>query len=71
MMPIRKIDFFCPKIWQEGALSAEIERNLAVAEHPYATGRWLSAAAPEVCKAYRQSLGGNPIVSFDPSGALS
>ncbi|MBT8332406.1 MAG: hypothetical protein KJP06_08775, partial [Deltaproteobacteria bacterium] len=67
MMPISKIDFFQSAIWLAGALSTEIERNLAVAEDPYASGRWQSAAAPEVCKAYRQTLGGKPIDSFDPS----
>lgn len=71
MMSISKIDFFQPAIWHEGALSTEIERNLVVAEDPYASGCWQSAAAPEVYEAYRQTLGGKPIDSFDPSGYLS
>ena len=70
-MSISKIDFFQPAIWHEGALSTEIERNLVVAEDPYASGCWQSAAAPEVYEAYRQTLGGKPIDSFDPSGYLS
>ncbi|MGD9238007.1 MAG: hypothetical protein PVF09_15090, partial [Desulfobacterales bacterium] len=71
MMPIRKIDFFHPEIWQEGALLSEIERNLTVADDPHASGRWQSAAAPEVYEAYRQTLGGKPVDSFDPNGYLS
>ena len=70
-MPIRKIDFFHPEIWQEGALLSEIERNLTVADDPYASGRWQSAAAPEVYEAYRQTLGSKPVDSFDPNGYLS
>ncbi|MGD8344900.1 MAG: hypothetical protein PVH53_14970, partial [Desulfobacterales bacterium] len=58
-------------IWQEGALLAEIERNLAVADDPYASGRWQSAAAPGVYEAYKQTLGGRPVDSFDPNGYLS
>ena len=70
-MPISKIDFFQPAIWQNGALLAAIERNLAVADDLYASGRWQSAAAPDVCEAYRQTLGGKPIETFDPAGYLS
>ena len=71
MIPISKIDFFQPAIWQEGALLTEIERNLAVADDPYASGRWQSAAAPGVYEAYKQTLGGRPVDSFDPNGYLS
>ena len=71
MIPISKIDFFQPAIWQEGALLTEIERNLAVADDPYASGRWQSAAAPEIYEAYKQTLGGKPVESFDPNGYLS
>lgn len=70
-MPISKIDFFQPAIWQEGALLTEIERNLAVADDPFASGRWQSAAAPEVYEAYKHTLGGKPVDSFDPAGYLS
>ena len=70
-MPISKIDFFQPAIWQEGELLTQIERNLAVADDPYASGRWQSAAAPEVYEAYKQTLGGIPVDSFDPAGYLS
>ena len=71
MMPISKIDFSRPAIWQEGALLTEIERNLAVADDPYAAGRWRSAAAPEVYEAYKSTLGGKPVDSFDPAGYLA
>ncbi|MGD9173567.1 MAG: hypothetical protein PVF29_05365 [Desulfobacterales bacterium] len=71
MMPISKIDFFQPAIWREGALLTEIERNLAVADDPYASGRWQSAAAPEVYEAHMQTLGGKPVDSFDPAGYLA
>ena len=71
MMPISKIDFFQHAIWQDGALLSEIERNLAAADDPYASGRWQSAASPEVYEAYRQTLGGKPVDSFDPNGYLS
>ena len=70
-MPISKIDFFKPAIWQEGALLTAIERNLAAAADPYACGRWQSAAAPEVYEAYKSTLGGKPVDSFDPAGFLS
>jgi hypothetical protein len=70
-MPISKIDFFQPAIWQKGALLTAIERNLAVADDPYASGRWHSAAAPEVFEAYMQTLGGKPVDSFDPAGFLA
>ncbi len=70
MTSISKIDFFQPDIWHEGALLAEIQRNLAVADDLYASGRWQSAA-PHVDDAYRQTLGGKPIESFDPAGYLS
>lgn len=71
MMPISKIDFFQPGIWREGALLAEIECNLAAADNLYASGRWRSAASPEVYEAYKQTLGGKPVDSFDPAGYLS
>jgi hypothetical protein len=70
MMPLSKINFFQPQIWQEGALLSEIERNLAVADDVYASGRWQSAA-PQVYDAYKRTLGGRPIDSFDPAGYLS
>ncbi|MDX1708041.1 MAG: hypothetical protein R3274_05535 [Desulfobacterales bacterium] len=70
MVPIYKIDFFDPKIWQEGALLEEIQRCLEAADDLHASGRWQSAAAPEVSEAYRQTLGGRPIEEFDPDGYL-
>jgi hypothetical protein len=70
-MSISKIDFFQPAIWQEGALSAAIERNLAAADDLYACGRWQSAARPEVYEAYKSTLGGKSVDSFDPAGFLS
>lgn len=70
-MPVSKIDFFQPAIWQEGALLTEIERNLTEADDPYASGRWQSAAAPEIYEAYKSTLGGKPVDSFDPAGYLS
>ncbi len=70
-MPIPKIDFFRPKIWQEGALLKEIQRCLDATDDPYASGRWQSAAAPQVYEAYKQTLGGRPIEEFDPTGYLS
>jgi hypothetical protein len=69
-MPMSKINFFQPEIWQEGALLTELERQLAVADDVYGSGRWQSAA-PEIYEAYKQTLGGKPIDSFDPTGYLS
>ncbi|MGD9090982.1 MAG: hypothetical protein PVI38_21015 [Desulfobacterales bacterium] len=70
-MPIRKIDFFRPEIWREEALLAAIERNLAENDDPNASGRWRSAARPEVYEAYKSTLGGKSVDSFDPAGFLS
>ncbi len=69
MMPILKIDFFQSGTWRDGALLNEIERNLAVADDVYASGRWQSAA-PHVDDAYKRTLGGKPVDSFDPAGYL-
>jgi len=71
MMPISKIDFFQPGIWQEGALLKEIERQLAVADDPYASGRWRLADASRVYERVKETLGGKPVDSFDPAGYLS
>ncbi len=70
-MPISKISFFDPAIWQEGELLKAIERNLAVSDDQYASGRWVAAVAPAIIEKYKETLGGRPIESFDPAGYLS
>jgi hypothetical protein len=71
MMPISKIDFFQPGIWQDGALLKEIERCLTTAEDLYASGRWQPAATPAVYERVEQTLGGKSVDSFDPAGYLA
>ena len=70
MMSISKINFFQPGIWENGALLKEIERNLAVTEDPFASGRWKPVIASGVFERYKDTLGGRPIESFDPDGYL-
>ena len=69
-MPINKIDFFQPAIWQQGALLKEVERCLSVADDDYASGRWRAAVKPQVLARVRQTLRGKPVKSFDPAGFL-
>ena len=71
MMSISKINFFRPGIWENGALLKEIERNLSVADDPFASGRWNPAVASRVFEKYQATLGGRPIESFDPDGYLA
>ena len=70
-MPISKINFFQPGIWEDGALIKEIDRNLAVPEDLYASGRWKPAVDPGIFEKYKETLGGKSIDSFDPDGFLS
>jgi hypothetical protein len=71
MMGIIKINFFQPKVWQAGALEEEIERNLAVQEDCYASGTWKPAYDPKISEKFKNTLGGKPIESYDPSGFLA
>ena len=70
-MIICKINFFEPRIWQKGALLKQIERQLAVVDDPYGSGRWQPAMAPGIFEKYKKTLGGRPIESFDPKGYLA
>ncbi|MGD8882726.1 MAG: hypothetical protein PVI82_12595 [Desulfobacterales bacterium] len=71
MMPISKINFFQPGIWENGAFLKEIERNLAIADDHFASGRWKPAIESRVFEKYKATLGGRPIESFDPDGYLA
>jgi hypothetical protein len=73
-MPISKINFFEPGIWQAGALQQEIERNLAEPDDLLASGQWKAALPPAVS----EKLGGlladgksRAAACFDPAGYLA
>ncbi len=68
---ISKIDFFQPGIWEKGALLREIERNLAIGDDLYASGKWTPAFDLQVFEKYKDTLGGRPIESLDPNGFLA
>jgi hypothetical protein len=70
-MSISKINFFESRIWQEGALLKEIERNLAAVDDPYGSGCWKPAMTSTVFEQYKNTLGGRPTESFDPDGYLA
>jgi hypothetical protein len=73
-MPISKINFFQPEIWQDGALLQEIERNLAAPVDLFASGQWKPALTPRVLEKYKNILRhskGRDIERFDPDGYLS
>jgi hypothetical protein len=72
-MPVSKIDFFESRIWKEGALLREIERNLAEPDELLASGQWKAALPPGISEKLGGLLaGGNsrPVASFDPAGYL-
>ena len=69
-MIICKINFFEPRIWQKGALLKQIERQLAVVDDPYGSGRWQPAMAPGIFEKYKKTLGGRPIESYDPRRSI-
>jgi hypothetical protein len=71
MMCISKINFFQPEIWEKGSLLKEIERNLAVEDDLYASGRWKLASDLQVLEKYKSTLGGKAIETFDPNGYLA
>jgi hypothetical protein len=73
-MPISKIDFFRPGIWEDGALSQEIERNLAEPVDLFASGRWKPDLTPRVFEKYKNILRkskGRDTERFDPAGYLA
>ena len=70
-MPISKINFFHPAIWEGGALLKAIERNIAEADDLYASGQWKAPIDPRVFIKYKDTLGGKAIESFDPDGYLA
>jgi hypothetical protein len=70
-MDISKINFFQPKIWENGELEKEIERNLAVQEDCYAAGTWKPAFGLKIFEKYKDTLKGKPIESYDPDGFLA
>ena len=73
-MPISRIDFFKPGIWEDGALLQKIERNLAAPVDLFASGRWEPAMTPRVFEKYRDILKkskGRHVASFDPDGYLA
>jgi hypothetical protein len=73
-MPISKINFFEPGIWQEGAFLREIERNLAEPDDLLASGQWKAALPPRVFEKVRNLLAGGKgraVASFDPDGYLA
>ena len=71
MMPISKINFFQPEIWEKGALLKEVERNLAIADDLFASGRWKPTIESRIFEKCKDTLGGRPIESFDPDGYLA
>jgi hypothetical protein len=71
MTMISKINFFQPGIWDKGALLKEIERNLAIDDDRYASGKWKPAYDLQDFDKYKRTLGGKPTKSFDPNGFLS
>jgi len=73
-MPISKINFFQPGIWEDGALLQEIERNLTAPIDLFASGQWKPALTPRVFKKYKdilRSSTGRDVERFDPTGYLS
>ncbi len=70
-MNISKINFFHPQIWEKGALLKEIERNLAVQDDLYASGKWKPAIDLEAFEKYKDNYGGKAMESFDPNGFLA
>jgi hypothetical protein len=70
-MPMSKINFFRPAIWEDGALLREIERNIAIADDLYASGQWKAAMDSRTFEKYKATLGGKAIESFDPDGYLA
>jgi hypothetical protein len=68
---ISKVNFFQPEIWEKGALLKEIDRNLAIDDDLYASGKWRPAYDLQVFEKYKGTLGGRPTESFDPNGFLS
>jgi hypothetical protein len=72
-MPISKINFFQPGIWQDGALLQEIERNLAAPVDLFASGQWKPALTLRVFEKYKDILRGSKgrdVERFDPAGYL-
>ncbi|MDH3826472.1 MAG: hypothetical protein OET21_03600, partial [Desulfobacterales bacterium] len=72
-MPISKINFFQPGIWEDGALLKEIERNLAAPVDLFASGQWKPALTPRVFEKYKdilRSSKGRDVARFDPTGYL-
>ncbi len=70
-MNISKINFFRPEIWEQGEFERELERNLAVQEDLYASGKWRPAFDQQIFKKYQETFGGKPIECFDPNGFLA
>ena len=73
-MPISKINFFKPGIWEDGALLQEIERNLATPDDLFASGQWKPAVTPGVFEKYKDILRnrkGRDVKRFDPAGYLA
>jgi hypothetical protein len=74
MMPISKIDFFRPGIWEDGAILQEIERNLAAPDDLFASGQWIPALSPLIFEKYKDILRGSKgraVERFDPAGYLA
>ena len=74
MMSISKINFFRPGIWEDGALLAEIERNLAAPDDLFAAGQWEPALAPRIFEKYMDILRGSKgraVERFDPAGYIA
>jgi hypothetical protein len=71
MTTISKINFFQPEIWEKGALLKEIERNLAIGDDLYASGKWRPAFDQRVFDKYKDTFGGRPTESFDPNSFLN
>jgi hypothetical protein len=71
MMPISKINFFQPAIWEDGALLKEVQRNMAEADDLYASGQWRPAIGSRDFEKYKDTLRGAAIESFDPEGYLA
>jgi hypothetical protein len=73
-MPISKINFFQPGIWENGALIQEIERNLAAPVDLFASGQWKPALTARIFEKYKDILRGSKgrdVERFDPAGYLS
>jgi hypothetical protein len=73
-MPISKINFFRPGIWEDGALLQEVERNLAAPDDLFASGQWEPALTPRIFEKYQDILRGSKgraVERFDPAGFLA